>query len=371
VAITGSEANTEEIFNQIQELLRTRRSVLGESDYQCFTSGECVSEYQMEGLVTYKEEALCTRSEEGCGEGVMVLERAKREEMCMNMDEDMELCKRSVEPQPACGMVMEKIEEMGCGEIIVERKVRRKRDMCVALKKRFSGLCSGRRKRAISDGCNRVMEAMESSDCASEVEFLSKRQSGCPDGWTARQGVCYKYFKDPLNFAKANNLCKGAAADSSSRLATIQSMSVDTLEDRKFFDSLIESSGAVEHIDSVLSTMDDMFEGKNWKEVIEYYDNWAWIGVKSSGDDWKWAVPSQKEADWSPVKIGQDDWRKSEPSQDHDLRMDNGNCGVYFHNRKERIDSSLSDKTDEGEVKAWWNANCELELPFLCEVRAN
>jgi len=264
---------------------------------------------------------------------------------------------------------------MACAELLAERRVRKKRDECLALRKRFQTFCSGR-KRAITDECWAVMESMDSSECAGEVEFLSKRATSCEDGWTLRKGICYKYFKSPLNFAKASKVCAGAIkGKDTSQLATIESMLVKTSEDRKFFGDLIKGSGALEHIDSVLATMDDMFEGKNWKEVITYYDNWSWIGVKNSGEEnekkWKWAVANKNEKDWNEVKVGQDDFRKGEPSQDHDLRMDNGACVVYFYNKKP-IDSSLSADVEEvGEVRAWWNANCNLELPFLCEVRAD
>jgi len=371
-AIRSSEANTLEIFDQIQELLRARRSVLGENDYLCY-EGECVAEYKMDGLVTYKEEALCSRSEEGCGEGVLVLERAKREEMCVNMNEDLELCKRDVDP--LCGgLVLKKMEEMECQGLLEERRVREKRDMCVALQKRFSQLCGGLRKRAITEGCGAVMEEMESSECGGDLQ-LKKRAPNCPEGWSGRAGVCYKYFSDPMTFAKASKTCKSASKDKSSQLATIESMLVETNEDRKFFSDLIQSSGAVEHIDSVLSTMDDMFEGKNWKEVITYYDNWSWIGVKKSGDgdaaDWKWAVANKAEDDWNKVKAGQGDWARKEPSHDNDLRMDNGHCVVYFYNKKSGDSALTTDIESVQEVKAWWNANCNLELPFLCEVRAS
>merc|ERR1739848_141399 len=129
---------------------------------------------------------------------------------------------------------------------------------------------------------------------------------------------------------------------------------------------LIDSSGAIDKIDAVLSKMDDHFEGKNWKEVITYFDNWAWIGVKRLDGNWKWAVPKRPEKDWNQVKAGQGDWRRKEPSHDNDFKVDNGNCVVYFHNKK-TIDSALEADTEEvGEVKAWWNVNCRLELPFLC-----
>ena len=346
---------------------------MGELDYLCYENGgECVAEYKMDGLVTYKEEALCSRSEEGCGAGFLVLERVKREEMCLNMEEDLELCTRSSD-QLCGGLVMQKMEEMGCGGALEERRLRKKRDMCLALTKRFDQLCGGRRKRAISEECAMTMELMESSDCASETEFLSKRAVACPEGWKGRRGICYKYFKDPATFEKASKTCAGALKDQSSGLATIESMIVETTEDRKFFNDLIESSGAVDQIDKVLSKMDDHFEGKNWKEVITYFDNWAWIGVKRTGDDksWKWAVPKRKEEDWNQVKVGQADWRKGEPSHDNTFHMDNGNCVVYFHNKK-KIDSALDADTEEvGEVTGWWNANCKIELPFLCEVQGS
>merc|ERR1712003_533809 len=229
-----------------------------------------------------------------------------------------------------------KMEEMECQGLLEERRVREKRDMCVALQKRFSQLCGGLRKRAITEGCGAVMEEMESSECGGDLQ-LKKRAPNCPEGWSGRAGVCYKYFSDPMTFAKASKTCKSASKDKSSQLATIESMLVETNEDRKFFSDLIQSSGAVEHIDSVLSTMDDMFEGKNWNEV----------------------------------KAGQGDWARKEPSHDNDLRMDNGHCVVYFYNKKSGDSALTTDIESVQEVKAWWNANCNLELPFLCEVRAS
>ena len=327
----------------------------------------------MDGLVTYKQEALCSRSEEGCGQGFMILERAKREEMCLNMDEDMELCKRDVDPY--CGrMVMKKMEDMGCSGFLEERRRKKKRDECIALQRRFEQLCGGKRKRAISEECSAVMELMDSSECAGSTELISKRAVECNPGWALRRGVCYKYFAGPMNFQKAAKACSGA--DSDAQLATIESMLVKTEADRKFFNDLIKSSGKIDEIDSVLGDRDDMFEGKDWKEVITYFDNWAWVGVKNSAadggeKDWKWAVNNKNEEDWNPVKQGQGDWAKKQPSHNNDFTMDNGNCVVYFYN-KVPVDSSLNgDVSKVGNVKAWWNVNCKVELPFLCEVRAD
>lgn len=353
----------------MQSLLRTRRSILGETDYLCYENGgECVAEYSQDGLVTYKQEPQCAGNDAGCGESVMILERVRREEMCLKMSDDLELCKRDSQLCP--DRVLEKMEEMQCAGVLEERRVRRRRDACIVLQKRFSQLCELRRKRSISEECSFVMEEMESSECASETEFLSKRSSGCPEGWSARRGVCYKYFSDPVNFQKAATTCKGLSSDGtkSAHLATLERMIVDTSADRDFFNSLIQSSGAVDHIDSVLSKMDDMFEGKNWKEVISYADNWGWIGVQKHGDDWKWAT-DKNSADWNEVKVGHSDWRKKEPTHNNDLKMDNGNCVVYFNNAKTEVDSALTDITDVGDVGAWWNVNCNLELPFVCEMR--
>jgi len=353
--------------------LRVRRSVLGENDYMCYPeAGECVLEYKLDGLVTYKQEALCSRSEEGCGEGFMVLERAKREEMCVNMEEDMELCKRDVDPYCA-GLVMKKMEEEGCSGLLEERRLRKKRDECVSLQKRFTVYCGGKRKRSISEECSAVMRLMDGSECGWSTELIVKRAAKCNPGWALRRGICYKYFEGPMNFHKAAKACSGA--DSDAQLATIESMLVKTEADRKFFNDLIASSGKIDEIDSVLGGQDDMFGGKDWKEVITYYDNWAWVGVKNSGDDdkkdWKWAVNNKDEADWNPVKQGHGDWAKKQPSHENDFGMDNGNCVVYFYN-KVPVDSSLNGVVSEvGDVKAWWNVNCKAELPFLCEVRAD
>jgi len=371
-AIRSSDANTVEIFDQIQELLRVRRSVLGENDYLCYEeSGECVAEYKMDGLVTYKEEARCSRSEQGCGCGTLVLERAKREELCVNMNDDLELCKRSAD-QLCGGQVVKKMEEMECVSLLEKRRARMKRDQCVGLQKRFSVYCGGRRKRAISEECAMVMEEMDSQLCGGELELLEKRALDCPAGWSGRRGVCYKYFNDPKPWGEASKTCKevlGAESKYQSQLATIESMLVQTAEDRDFFTNLIKSSGAIDHIDAVLSTMNDHFGGKDWKESITYYDNWSWIGVKKTGEEdaesWKWAVKNKNQDEWNKIKVGHADWSKKEPSHNNEVNADNGKCVVYFYNTG---DGAMAQDVEKfGQVKAWWNANCKLELPFLCE----
>jgi len=361
----GQTSNVE-MFNELQSLLRVRRSVLGETDFQYFENGEVVAEYSQDGLVTYKQEPQCA-SEGACGSSVMILERVRREEMCLEMTDNLELCKRDSQ---LCGgrVVLEKMEEMECAGLMEERRVRRKREACVAVQKRFAQLCGGR-KRAISEECAVVLEDMESMECSSEVEFLRKRSAGCPDGWSSRRNVCYKYFSDPVNFQKANKVCAGLAVGGKrAHLATLERMIVDTTADREFFNNLIQSSGAVDHIDSVLGAMDDMFEGRNWREVISYADNWGWIGVQKSGDEWRWAT-KQNANDRNPVKVGHADWRQKEPSHDNDLKMDNGHCVVYFNNARSSMDSALTDVTDVGDIGAWWNVSCNLELPFICEMR--
>jgi len=367
-ALRSPEAKNAEIFKEMQALLRTRREVLGESTYEYYNNGEYAVEYKMDGLVTYRSEALCARSLEGCGENMLF--RRKREDMCMNMSEDLELCKRR-EINGLCEGVEKRMADNECEGLFQERKVRMKRDECLALNKRFEQKCKRAiGKRAIDEECSFVLNAMESSDCASEAEFLAKRgkKKGCDPGWSLYKGICFQYFKEPQSWMNAEKHCERLTNDKSSHLVTIERMLSSGKAGREFFHNLIESSGAIDHIDSVLSKMDDMFEGKNWKEVISYYDNWGWMGLQKNDEKFRWVDPKKKKEDWNVVKNGHGNWRKGQPSFKNDVGMDNGSCVVYFMYTKEKMDSALADPTDVGDIGAWFNANCGLQLPFVCEM---
>merc|ERR1712139_567530 len=131
-------ADREETFDQIQELLRAKRDVLGEGHYECYGSGQCVMEYKMGELVTYREEPLCSRSEEGCG--LSNIERQKREAACAETNSlDLEQkCKRSTDEE--CSFLLNNMEE--CAMLKRERRELVKRDQCRSLKKRFDAYCA-------------------------------------------------------------------------------------------------------------------------------------------------------------------------------------------------------------------------------------
>merc|ERR1712093_552943 len=80
-------ANHADVFNELQSLLRAKREVLGEGSYECYSNGECVMEYKSGDLVTYREEPLCARSEQGCG--VSTMERRRRGAECATMSEEL------------------------------------------------------------------------------------------------------------------------------------------------------------------------------------------------------------------------------------------------------------------------------------------
>jgi len=352
-------ANHADVFNELQTVLRTKRDVLGEGNYECYSNGECVMEYKSGQLLTYREEPLCSRSEEGCG--VSISERKRREAACGAMSEEFEqLCVRS--SSESCSFMKRSMEEMECGAsgFHQERTLREKREECLAVRKRFEQLCSrATRKRAITEECSFALEEMESSDCGDykDEEELEKRET-CADGWTLHEGICYRYFAGPLSWSDAEAQCASLTDDESSHLATLERAIARSTEDRAFFSSLIESSGAIDKIDAVLSTMSDHYNGSDWKEVVTYLDNWTYIGVKKIDDEWRWVSAKKEESDWNDLKNGQSDWYTEEPTDEGstDIRMDHGDCVTYFQPDGESIDHG-----------AWWNVDCEVELPFLCE----
>ena len=314
--------------------------MLGEASYECYANGACALEYRQEGLLTFREETPCAMSEQGCGESL--LQRRKREQLCSGASEEMD-------------------EGMGCQEVLEKVRMREKRDACVSVVKRSEQLCSGRRKRSVSEECSFVLREMEEMNCDLN---LQKREKGCDLGWSLNDGNCFKYFAGPFLFDKALKTC----LDEGSKLATLENMVAANPNDRKFFQQLIESSGAEALIDSVLGGKDDMFEGKSWKEFYEYYDNWGWMGAKKVDGTWKWANPTIPEAKWNKVKTGHGDWEKKQPSHNNGVGMDNGHCVVYFQFTRTKADDKGN--TELGDTGAWWNVNCQLQLPFICEHKA-
>jgi len=206
---------------------------------------------------------------------------------------------------------------------------------------------------------------MEDAPC--EEEEIYKRSDTCEDGWSLNDGNCYKYFAGPLTFLKAETECEGLTDDDSSHLATLERAVVRSTEDRAFFDSLIESSGAVDAIDAVLSQMTDQYNGSDWQDVIDYYDNWAFIGVKYYEEQWRWVSAKKEKSDWNDLKAGQSDWYDHSESDINnptsvnstDIRSDHGHCVAYFTDGPSAEDG------------AWWNVPCTVELPFICERDPN
>lgn len=352
-----SQCNHADAFNELQTLLRARRDVLGESHYECYSNGECVTEYKMGELVTYREEPLCARSAEGCG--VSRQQRKKREAACSQMSENFDqLCARSADADDSCSFMLEDMEEMECGDYKQEKVRVEKREECRAIQKRFEQQCKrGAGKRAISDECSFVLEDIESSDCSSDTMELQKRDT-CVDGWTFHEGVCYKYFSDPKSWSKAEKECASQSDDESSHLATLERAKAHSPHDRVFFNDLIKGAGNLQLIDDVLSTMNSHYNGSDWKEMISYYDNWSWIGVRKIDDVYRWVSAKKENSDWNDLKSGQSDWYSEEPTKvdSTDIRMDHGNCVTYFQSNSLNIDHG-----------AWWNVACMVELPFLCE----
>lgn len=363
----NSSVNYPDVFNKIQRLMRAKDEIYGEGNYECYSNGECVMEYKMGDLVTYREESLCARSEEGCGESLSKYQ--KREELCNSMEEEyMTACERSQSEN--CDRKLEDMEEQSCLEVRVEKRKRERRAACHGLSKRFAqGLCGGSgKKRSISEECQLVMELMEEEDCMiggnyqeDLVEF-EKREKTCIEGWSKSGKVCYKYYTGPVKYERAKEFCETLTNDKSSHLATLERAITMGPENTKFFQDLIESSGAIEKIDGVLSQMSDHYVDGDWQSEKKYYDNWAWVGVKKVNDVWSWVSAKKEPADWNPVTYGQPDWVKGmyrQPSEKNDtaIRMDHGNCVAYFQEPN-------SDK----DMGSWWNAGCGVQLPFICEM---
>lgn len=356
-----SSVNYADVFNNIQRVLKTKDELYGDGEYECYSNGECVMEYKVGDLVTYREEALCARSAEGCGESIMELR--KREQSCTNMEEEYmqnPLCKRAEDGD--CRVMLKKMEELECGPLILEKRSRKKREACGALNDKFESECGGKR-RAITDECQAVMQAYEEEDCAETAGGinLQKRAKKCGEGWSLHGKVCYKYYDGPSKFNQALSFCAKLTTDQTSHLATLERAVTMGAEDTAFFQSLIESSGSVDKIDKVLSQMTDSYVDGDWQKEKTYYDNWAWIGVKKVKDVWRWVSPVKEAKDWNEVTYGQPDWISGEfrqPSKTNstDIRMDHGNCVSYF----QEADS-------DSDVGSWWNVACGVSLPYICE----
>jgi hypothetical protein len=136
---------------------------------------------------------------------------------------------------------------------------------------------------------------------------------------------------------------------------------------REFFNNLIASSGSVEMLNKTMekyANETDAFNFAEWQEYFEYYDNWAWIGVRRVGDDWKWISHHKgNSSDWNTIKTGHSDWYEGQPTKVNstDVAIDNGNCVTYFQH----------ENSDGHDIGAWWNVECQLKLPFLCEQDAS
>lgn len=362
--LAGSNSDLFGTFVELQKALRERRSVLGDGSYECYSNGACALEFRQDGLLTYREELLCSRSEEGCGESLV--ERKKREEQCGSLHEELQLCGRSAADAASCGdAVLRSVEEQGCGEVLE----RRRRSECAAVARRSEELCGawGSKKRSVSEECSLAMREMEEMECGSSVQ-LQKRDGECEGaGWKKSGNACYKYFPGPATYQEAWHTCNQADG----RLATPEKMVSANPTDRQFFNDLIQSSGTKTKIDEVLGDMDEHFGGKNWDEVIDYYDNWGWIGVKmdevTTGEDgvvdiWKWNEEGNQEQ--LPVKIGQADWARKQPSFKNAVGTD-GRCVVYFHDRE----TAVEEETKAVDMGAWWNVNCKMSFPFICEIQ--
>ena len=344
----------------MQELFRMKESILGEGYYTCYDGGECVMEYKVDNLMTFREEPLCARSIDGCG--FAVSELVKREELCSQKSEQwQELCTRSADEN--CMAMMEDMEDMGCETVLKEREEREKREACSGFMQNYEELCGGNgKKRAVDPLCAELLEKSEDIGCLAMSIDIDKRSSkkGCPTGWSKLKSNCYRYFPGPMSFNKATDHCDAIDSKRNSHLATLERNLVK--KHTAFFDKIIESSGAIDKIDAVLSKMSSHYNNGDWKDMIEYFDDWAWIGVKKIGDDWKWVSEKKNQEGWTNVKPVHTYWVKSDdirqPTKDGEssIRMDYGNCVTYFRNRDEEISG------------AWWNVACAVELPFLCQM---
>lgn len=309
---TTSKVNYVDIFNKIQTILRAKDEVFGEGEYECYESGACVMEYKVGDLVTFREEALCARSAEGCG--LSINELQKREQQCTNMEEEyMQLCRRS--DNENCGYLLESMEEMQCSFLKLEKRGQNKRSLCNTLHEEFEQLCtrSNGKRRAISDGCQAVLKNIEDEECESD---LQKRATTCDEGWSKRGKVCYKYYAGPYNFKQALKFCNELTKDKSSHLATPERAVTMSPEDTAFFNELILSAGAIKKIDAVLSQMGSHYTDGDWKNDITYFDNWAWVGIKKVENVWRWVSAKKADPkDWNNVDFGQSDWIRGENRQ--------------------------------------------------------